>query len=420
MEINGSFYRKNSFIDTLMDFSTFMLISSMFIPQLRILSIYSLIWLGASLLWIFLFFLGKKKYFVKSNFVCLIVFYALLTIVIPVIVDLSVIRNRYIELSIIPLVYWIYDYNARCRGIKSNLRILFLVTPLILYTSIRTLLELFRNPWAVRSIKSEGFESILLLSNGVLGYPLIYSILIIIIALLPLLLYRKKLNLNFKMNVFLILIFTLGAALVVMSNYFTALVVLLISIILIIVLNKKELVLIFLIPIVLIYIIGGNMINGAIVSTLIEMTPQGGKTNDRLKEIKMKLEGKGEMENVDSRSNVTELTYQTILEYPITGYVLGNPNRHFNMNRIGQHSYILDTFAFFGFFVGLFSIYIMINPFYLRWRRQAHYLLKIYALVVGVAFITLILANNLTPSMGFAAFFVFPTIYDYIKIKLDE
>jgi hypothetical protein len=118
---------------------------------------------------------------------------------------------------------------------------------------------------------------------------------------------------------------------------------------------------------------------------------------------------------VDSRSDVNELSISTFLEHPIGGYLFNvNDRSVFDLSKIGQHSHVLDTFAFFGFFIGIFMCVFMFYPFFIRLKKQ-EYKLKIFTIIVGFAFFILITANNLTPTMGYAAFFVFPTVFDVLK-----
>lgn len=403
----------------IMDLLCIILLVTFFIPQVRLLSFYQYIWLGAMLGWVIVSFLTNRKFYLgNSNFVILSLIYSLFTILIPYTVGVLAVGNRYLSLFSVVIFYWIYGYNSIYRGLEANMKIIYYSVPMILYTSITTLIALFNNPWVVRMIKSEGEETMLLLATGISGYGLIYSVLILVISLVPLILERNMLRMKWIYKLSLIGFVFLGGLLVIYSNYFTALGVLLFAISLLLTLYYSKKMIFKLLPIVFIYLIFSTDINLAIVNGLMDIVPTNGRTYDRLVQIQNQMQGVVLNTDINSRSEVMEISFNTINQYPIEGSIIGNSAANFDLNQIGQHSYTLDTFAFFGVFIGGFMIYIMTIPFLKRMRKGNPYRLRVFAVTVGGVFFTLITTNNLTPTMGYAALFVFPTIYDYLNTKI--
>src|SRR5690606_19828502 len=94
------------------------------------------------------FFLGGNRYFTIS--IVFFVFVSLITFLL----DNKLILNRYTAFIMIPLFYWIYNYNSIYRGLKSNIRILIISLVFVLYTSLQTTTVLILNPYASRSMKT--------------------------------------------------------------------------------------------------------------------------------------------------------------------------------------------------------------------------------------------------------------------------
>lgn len=411
--------RKNTFTNTLLDIVLVLLIALIFVPQLRFLSAYNYLCLLVSVSWCVLafsqnprFFLGTSKYFSVS------VLFFVLVIAVSFIADNQLLINRYSSFIMIPLFYWIYEYNAIYRSLKSNIKNLFFSLLFILYTSIQTTLVLILNPFAARSIKTSAEETEDLISDGVSGYGLIYAVVILVIVLIPMILDGKKLGLSFLGKIFILVLGGSFLYLIILSNYFTALIVTLMAILTIIVLYRNKKRLFILAPFALMYIMFQKDINVKVLDTISSFVQTDGLTYRRIQEIKAELIFGSSTESVDSRSGVINQSIDLLSEYPILGYAteLGN---NFDLNRVGQHSYVFDTYALFGLFLGTYSLWIMWLPFHYRIKSNFGYKLKVFSWTVGFAFMILIIMNNLTPSMGFAAFFVFPTVFDYINKRVN-
>ncbi len=419
MSLSSTIYRKNTFTNTLLDFVLVLLIALIFVPQFKFLSAYNYLCLFVSVLWCVLafsqnprFFLGNSKYFFVS------VLFFVLVIAFSFIVENKLLINRYSSFIMVPLFYWIYEYNAKYRGIKNSIKILFFSLIFILYTSVQTILKLMLNPYAARSIKTstEGTEDLFL--EGVSGYGLIYAVVILLIVLIPMILDWKKLGISFLGKIFILVLGLSFLYLIILSNYFTALIVTLMAILTIIVLYRNKKMLFILAPFTLLYIMFQKDINVRVLDTISSFVQTDGLTYRRIQEIKAELIFGSRTESVDSRSDVVNQSIDLLSEYPILGYAteLGN---NFDLNRVGQHSYIFDTYALFGLFLGTYSFWIMWLPFRYRITPKNGYKLRVFSWTVGFTFMILITMNNLTATMGFAAFFVFPTVFDYINKRVN-
>ena len=82
----------------------------------------------------------------------------------------------------------------------------------------------------------------------------------------------------------------------------------------------------------------------------------------------------------------------------------------------GQHSQIIDTFALFGFPLGLLQLYIYTKPFRDR-ITYGYRKYNILTILIMISFLCVSVFNNVTASIGFAVFFIYPTINELINKK---
>lgn len=407
-------YKKN--IYRVLDLCVFILLAILFIPQSGLINGINYITLLVGLSWFFIafllhpsFFFSKRSYFIKS-LVCY-----LIMALIPFLYSNQTIMNRMISLSLVPMFYWIYSYNKKNRGDYTNIITLILSLFFIIYTSVQTFLALLVNPYASRLIKTDVSETIELTSAGVSGYSLIYSVVLFLLTILPLLVWAKKIRVNLLLTIIIGLFVVMFFVLIVMSNFFTALLITLFSGLAMLVLLRSKKAIFFLIPIMLFLVLDREVVDFSL-NKMIELAPMDGKTYNRLNDIKLILRTGNDLSEINSRSTTTQQSIDTFKEYPILGYVI-NAGDNFHLSKLGQHSTLLDNYAFYGIFLGSFFLWIMWYPFKLRLSKHHPYEMRVFAWIMGVTYIVLIAINNLTPSMGYVAFFAFPTIYDFIYKK---
>ena len=84
-------------------------------------------------------------------------------------------------------------------------------------------------------------------------------------------------------------------------------------------------------------------------------------------------------------------------------------------DNLGKHSMILDTFAQFGVFVGLFFCIVLFYIFF-RSNRECDQKNNIH-ITMGIIFFLISLLNNIGAIMGVAIFFIYPGVLKVIKTE---
>lgn len=406
---------KNRDSNIIVDVLTIILIVLIFIPQLRLLSQYNYLCLFSSFSLLF-FILIDKKYKVKNNPVLQICFiYVLITSLLPLLFDHRTIFNRYLTLSEVFVFYMVYDYNKKTWGNKANMRILFFSLFIILYPTISTLVALSHDGNACRLIKTSSFEpgdaTYFLLLSGVLGYELIYSVIFISITLFCVLMSGKTAFISKILRILIIVLIILFTVLVIMSNYFTATVLLVLGYTLALAISRGAKTLIIIIPVLCIYAVGRDSINEAVFDVALAVAPEG-KTHERIYQMKSNLGKSNVFDDLDSREETSEKSLKLIGENPITGYITRSD---FQLNNVGQHSYVLDTIAFFGIPIGLFGCYAMMLPILYYYRKEKLSLLKRIYFIVGAVYLFLLYRNGSSQTVAFCVFFFVPTVCEHMK-----
>lgn len=411
--------KRRTFSNFLVDVLTIASFVLMFVSQFRLLSMYNYLCLGCVMA-LFLIIMTDRSYKMKQTSVftvCMI--YVLWTSLFPLLLGHSQMFNRYVSLSEGFIFFLVYKYNGAVRGHAANKRMMIALLVILLYPTAFTLLALAENGSACRSIKSSfepGDSSYYYFLRGVLGYELIYSTMLMSIALFGLYLFSGQ-NISKKLKIIIIAYIALFTILVVMSNYFTATVLLFLGYVLVFVLKRGAKTLVFLIPLIMIYAIGKNTINEGVMNVALTVVPEG-KTHDRIELIKNNIgKDNDDLEELDSREETNERSIGLIFEYPIAGYIADG---NFFLSNVGQHSYVLDTMGLYGIPIGLLGCYAMILPIVALYRREKNGLLKRFCLIVGCMFFFLLFRNNTTVTIGCSAYFFIPTIYSQLKEYLYE
>ena len=117
--------------------------------------------------------------------------------------------------------------------------------------------------------------------------------------------------------------------------------------------------------------------------------------------------------SVDARSETYLDSLKLVYEHPLFGIVLSPLHRvGTGVTGFGQHSQIIDTFALFGLPVGLLQLYLLYSPLvkFINFRDRTSSI----SLVIFLVMLILSTFNNLTPSIGFAVYFLYPVLHDEI------
>ena len=80
---------------------------------------------------------------------------------------------------------------------------------------------------------------------------------------------------------------------------------------------------------------------------------------------------------------------------------------------LGNHSHLLDTFAIYGLGFGILQVYIYIIPLLTRINKINGYY-ESQAILICIVFFMFFTLNVMTPSVGFAVYFIYPTTWDWI------
>jgi len=210
-------------------------------------------------------------------------------------------------------------------------------------------------------------------------------------------------------------------AVIVLSNYFTALIVVLLSVLTMIVIRVIDRRRYFAITALLLSTIIFLLVGTEIVVHVLDLMSVwvgGGLTAKRLMEARYAIVFGNDQIVRTSRWDLIRVSVQSFFQNPFFGTI---GNRHINVLSFevgaGQHSHIIDTFAFFGFIPGLMQIYIIVQPYFKRLRTGVARELMA-SVLVSIAIIFSL--NNVTPSMGIVVSLIVPSLYDVLEIQNRE
>jgi len=324
----------------------------------------------------------------------------------------DVIGNRYFILAQIPLFYLAYQKNKLYNKQKTNYLIILCVMPFIIITSFITLNAYALDPFISRKIKKTelGFE---FMSSGIGGYEFVYF-LVICATILLYVVFNKELQFTKRQKTFGLFLLLLISTNIIMSNYSIALYLLLLSFIVRVFIksiNKKS-TLVFAIFAFFLLFISIQIFAATVLNWLIDLSGDSLYAS-RFIEIKQYIISNQMGDLLQDRFYYWRESVDVFLEYPIGGAV--QSQLFYTNNRLfgfGQHSQILDTFALFGTGIGLLQFYVLLQPIYLRIKTKNNFYSGL-SLMLFIQTIILLTLNNATPSIGFALFFIFPTVYDW-------
>lgn len=366
-------------------------------------------------LWFIFAFLSNKSFFLKkrNNPFFLSLFFYLCVGLIPYIFGNPIVAHRYLSMMMIPfgpIIYYFYKDVNRIDDLKF---ILFISLVFGIITYFTTLEQLSTNAFIVRSIKSSGEYSEALSTQGVGSYSFVYMIVPLAILFLYVVLKSKKK----LVKIFSLLGYILALFFVIKANYMTALLTVLVSsfvlMISYIVYNKNKDLKKLIVDVVILCLIFGIMLNfNSIIELIKPMLPI------RVAEV---IANTGEsgifnsiwLEFIDDRLPTIMYSFNTFFNYPLLGAIASGAVGISNgfLTNVGQHSYIADTFAFYGIFVGIISLFVVFLPLKMQKKRHGNKALRISIVfcVLGIY-----LLNNATESVALVIGIVYPFIDEYI------
>lgn len=383
-------------------------------PQAALIPNYNYVWLGFYIYW-FSLVVMKHRIFTPSERQLFYLFVGFLCIVLLecLLFKRYTILHNQIDQSQTLFFFFVYCYYKHTRGIKPLNIITLIVSPFLLFTLVTTVVALIVNPFAARSIYTSGdkvSEEALMLGIG--GYVFIYMALLLAIVCFYFCLSLPKKRRLSKGLYFLLFFFL--SVLVVLSNFFTATVILALSIASFIVFRKK----LRLVPFAILFLIIAPIykpIANAIIDGASLVVQEEGRTQERLNEIRLSLQGQKSHESLDSRDEPTQYSLNSLKKHPITGVIVDSVLDKDDIGIIGKHSVVLDSLATFGIIIGGFFIILLLLPFRLLFSRENLYERKVYVLLFVISYFLLMYNNNLTAAMGFIAYLIFPMSLEYLR-----
>lgn len=360
--------------------------------------------------WIIISFFTDSGYYLCQNIrntYPLIFYFA--TAVIPYLFGIGVIGNRYLSLGLIPVGYIIFNYYKQKKRLSDLKRISIIIAFFATITFFITLKALIEDPYISRSIKSSGEHSENLARYGIGGYSFIYFIAVVSVFLLYMSLKSK--SKWFRCITFIG--YLMSFYFVLKSNYMTALLtVVMASVVLVIsyyaeASPTKGVKLFFITVLALVILMNIN----AIVNKYADFIPK------RIASVLVLESGESIYQSildefVNDRWPTMLSSIKMLLSHPFFGMVSSNDiqvSQSGGLTGFGQHSHILDTFALYGFVIGIVNIFIIFKPFKDHNGKRIKYG-KALNNAMLVCTIVIYLFNNATPSIAFAFGILFPLL----------
>lgn len=362
--------------------------------------------------WIALSFLTKRSFYAESSIhVTYVLIFYVAAVLVPYIFGEATIGNRYLDLGMIPMGYFIFCYYKECGRLKDLQKILLITSVFILLTYVDTLKALLDNPYASRSMKTSSTEAGNLEEQSIGGYSFVYFM--VVVSVLLLYIFLKTKNRWIKLCAFagtcMALFFILKA------NYTTALLVTLLAASVLILMSyaKKglgnNLLLFFL---VIVFFLALTNLNN-IIEIFADVIPS------RIAQAIMPEKNESVLQALTEeflwdRWPVMQDSINAFLEAPLLGLVgsgkLGYSGKA--LQGFGQHSHILDTFALLGGVFGIVNIFVILRPLKDNKGRWIAYGKPINAAML-ICMIGIYFFNNATEAIALAFGIIFPLLREH-------
>ena len=379
-----------------------------FLPQLYVIPGYQLSIFLVTFLWLFTTFIQHPGFYVYNRNIGTLLIVGS-TVLIPYIFNNGIIGNRYLAHGIMIVFYLIYMYNEKYGFSKSNEIVIKTSFPLVVYTSVITLVALLENPYISRSIKSSGEYSDMIRAKGVGGYEFIYFLTILSVIIFYRTLSKNRISgSRFSSKSTQLSLLFLFVVTIVFSNYLTALMILIIAFsIIIFARNRSAIIRITYLFTLIILTIFSRWIGLFIIDVFMRVIG-GGSTYNKLLFIKAELINSGSVWTIatdrigtlnESISSFIDNILFGIVVKPIEfsgGYLVG----------FGQHSFIFDTLALFGMIIGSLTIFIYFWPLVKQIKKSS--LNRALKIAILISATILFVFNNATISIGYALYFIYP------------
>lgn len=315
--------------------------------------------------------------------------------------------NRMMSMSILYFGYIIYEYYKKTERLHIVKKALTLLVPFIIYTAVKTAIALTTNPWISRSIKNSVISASTL-RQGVSGYSLIYMLAMLVPVLFFAFMREKKIMIKITLIVSIVFCFYT----IVISNYFTALIVIFVSVFAFFIAyhieHKNVMVVIMLSVAMLLILTFWVTLRDNIIDYLISLSPNG-QTANRLNSMRNSMAGGVNDEFNSDRAPIMWKSMSAAFTHPFFGVSVINSAKENPWKYIGNHSYILDNFAIWGLILGYFNMIILFKPFHGRFKEGS----LSFSMAMLISVIIIMGFDNATNSLMLIVCIVYPYICDH-------
>lgn len=374
----------------------------------------SAICLAAEILLLFIAMLQNSNVFLKicSNNIGGLLF-VVYTFFFPYFFGNSVISHRYSSVFILVFGVILFEFYNETNRMFIVREAVAISVPFFLLTFIRTVIVAQTSPWVIRSIKTSG-DDIGLSAQGIGGYEFIYMLSLIFAFLFICFMKDRKVlkKLLYLFGMVMIL------SLILMANYMTAMLLSFLSVVIAFAMsgfenlkNGKGIKGIIGIVVVFAVFLLLFIFADAIFSLLIRNLHTGGRIYEVLGSGDSLFDAVREEFMVD-RYPTIKLSWDSFLKHPVFGIVTEKiVTSGGYLVGFGQHSFIVDTFALYGGFIGIIGVIQVLKPY----KRYAVYKNNItYRYALGTHFLLLALLNNLNFSTIFLSTIILPCLAEYL------
>lgn len=402
---------KISLSDMLAAFILIIYFAELVFPRINTFFSYTIVCLVCLMLWLFLASCSDTHFLLrKENFALLAIY--LILVITPLIFGYSVISHRYANMGLVLCGSIIFNYYYSHDKLHILKKVLTVTLILALITMITTYGQLLINPFISRSIKSSGEYSAELASRGIGGYTFIYFITALSIVAL-----YYALNCSQKKNRILAIVwYAFSLIFIIKSNYMTAFLSIILgsALLMFLTLSKgKNGILRGTVVAFAIFTVGMNL--DVILSEIAPILPS------RISRVLLSAEHETVFESISQEFTLDRwptlmVSIDSFKQHPFGGLV-GSGKLGFSggyLTGVGQHSYILDTYALFGLIGGSINLFAVIRPLlnHKMWFHNATLRIPLLLCMVMLYFM-----NNATESIALVFTIIAPFVVCDTKKK---
>ena len=409
-----STYLGQPMIFIIVDFLTILMALLFFIPQSQInVPNYLLVTVEVEALLIMIIVFGDGlKLFSQYPFLLFMLFGHAAMLFLPWAAGHPLLFNRYLVLLLPSAFLLVYLFNLKYRGNKVNVILSIVIVIIMLYPTWNTYQALLEDGNVCRKMGQTKDFTLHYTMSGVMGYVLVYSVMFVHIVSAFLVNNKVRFQFSRIMWVLMLLLCISSFAFVVISNYFTALMIVVFADSAIWLLSKSSKYVILLIFLFSIYSLNPSGFNESIIDFSLTFIPKG-KTYERIESMKF-----SNLEDLDSRKGHMRISMRTIKQRPFLG---GIGDKLFTIDEgISQHSFFLDTLAIYGLPLGLFFFYLAFYPFILLYKKCRYYTQRFFVLLMGAIIFLFYYRNNYTGHIGCVVYLIIPTVCTYVNTHFKQ